>query len=64
MVGVQRKGRRFNGRGKEGVERGDWELSGGRKNIKIMLSLAQDEAFLLCAWTSKEEMAGVIGMKE
>ena len=29
-----------------------------------MLSLAQDEAFLLCAWTSKEEMVGVIGMKE
>ena len=29
-----------------------------------MLSLAQDEAFLLCAWTSKEEMAGIIGMKE
>ena len=56
--------------------RGDWELSGGRKNNQlesifipltaslIMLSLAQDEAFLLCAWTSKEEMAGVIGMKE
>ena len=29
-----------------------------------MLSLAQDEAFLSCAWTSKEEMAGVMGMKE
>ena len=29
-----------------------------------MLSLAQDEAFLLCAWTSEEALAGIIGMKE
>ena len=35
MVGVQRKGRRFNERGKEWVERGDWELSGGRKNNQL-----------------------------
>ena len=75
MVGVQRKGRRFNERGKEGVERGDWEL-GGRKNnqlesifipltvLLIILSLAQDEAFLLFAWTSEEALTGVMGMKE
>ena len=30
----------------------------------IMLSLAQEEAFLLCAWTSEEALTGVIGMKE
>ena len=60
-MSVQRKGRRFNERGKEGVEREDWELFGGRKNnqlesifipltaLLIILSLAQDEAFLLCA---------------
>ena len=35
IVGVQRKVRRFNERGKEGVERGDWELSGGRKNNQL-----------------------------
>ena len=73
---VQRKRRRFNERGEEGVERGDWELSGGRENnqlesifipltaLLIILSLAQDEAFLLCAWTSEEALAGIIGMKE
>ena len=75
-MSVQRKGRRFNERGEEGVERGDGELFGGRKNnqlesifilftaLLMILSLAQDEAFLLCAWTREEALAGVIGMKE
>ena len=75
-MSVQRKGRRFNERGEEGVERGDWELSGGRKNnqlesifipltaLLIILSLAREEAFLLCAWTRDEALTGVMGMKE
>ena len=61
---------------RKGVERGDGELSGGRKNnqlesifilftaLLMILSLAQDEAFLLCAWTREEALAEVIGMKE